>query len=156
MSKLLVAAALAATGGAHGQSTAQWPTQTIRMIVPFPPGGTTDVIARLVQPQLQKSLGVSVVVDNRGGASGAIGAGMAAKAPPDGYTFLVVFDTHAVNPSLIPNISFDTLKDLAPMMLIGKSPMVITAYPTFPYKSFADVLKLAKAQPGAVSFGSIQ
>ena len=153
--RMLLLVVLGAATVAHAQTSAPWPSQPIRLIVPFPPGGTTDLIARLVQPQLQKSLGVSVVVDNRGGASGAIGSGIAAKSPPDGYTFLIVFDTHAVNPSLIPNMTFDTLKDLAPMMLIGKSPMVVTAYPTFPYKTFADVLKLARAQPGAVSFGSI-
>ena len=153
--RCVLAAIFAASGVAHAQTGAQWPAQPIRLIVPFPPGGTTDLIARLIQPQLQKSLGVSVVVDNRGGASGAIGAGIAAKSPPDGHTFLVVFDTHAVNPSLIPNMTFDTLKDLAPMMLIGNSPMVVTAFPTFPYKTFADVLKLARAQPGAVSYGTI-
>ena len=138
--------------GGSGQA---WPGQTIRIIVPFPPGGTTDQVARLLQPYLQQSLGVSVVVDNRGGASGAIGSGMAAKAPPDGNTFLLVFDTHGVNPSLIPNMPFDTLKDLAPIMLIGKSPMVIVAHPSFPYKTFTEVVRLAKAKPGEVTFGSI-
>lgn len=136
----------------HAQS---WPSQPIRIIVPFPPGGTTDQVARLLQPHLQQAFGVSVVVDNRGGASGSIGAGIAAKAPPDGYTFLLVFDTHGVNPSLIPNMPFDTLKDLSPIMLLGKSPMVITAHPSFPYKSFAEVLRLAKAKPGVVTYGTI-
>jgi tripartite-type tricarboxylate transporter receptor subunit TctC len=149
--------ALAATALVTGApACAQgWPSQSIRLIVPFPPGGTTDQVGRLLQPYLQQSLGVPVVVDNRGGASGAIGSGIAAKAAPDGYTFLLVFDTHGVNPSLIPNMPFDTLKDLAPIMLIGKSPMVITAHPSFPYKSFAEVLRLAKAKPGAVTFGTI-
>jgi tripartite-type tricarboxylate transporter receptor subunit TctC len=136
----------------HAQN---WPSQPIRIIVPFPPGGTTDQVARLLQPPLQQALGVSVVIDNRGGASGAIGAGIAAKAPADGYSFLLVFDTHGVNPSLIPNMPFDTLKDLSPIMLLGKSPMVITAHPSFPYKSFAEVLRLAKAKPGVVSYGTI-
>lgn len=150
--KLLAAFILAAGTGANAQT---WPGQPIRIIVPFPPGGITDQVARLLQPHLQQSLGVSVVVDNRGGASGAIGAGIAAKSPPDGYTFLLVFDTHGVNPSLIPKMSFDTLKDLSPIMLIGKSPMVITAHPSFPYKSLAEVLRLAKAKPGEVTFGTI-
>ena len=149
---LLATGALVASAAVHAQT---WPAQTVRIIVPFPPGGTTDQVARLLQPYLQQSLGVSVVVDNRGGASGAIGSGMAAKAPPDGYTFLLVFDTHGVNPSLIPNMPFDTLKDLAPIMLLGKSPMVITAHPAFPYKSFAEVVRLAKAKPGVVTFGTI-
>ena len=136
----------------HAQS---WPSKPIRIIVPFPPGGTTDQVARLLQPQLQQAFGVSILIDNRGGASGAIGSGIAAKAPPDGYTFLLVFDTHGVNPSLIPNMPFDTLKDLAPIMLLGKSPMVITAHPSFPYKSFAEVLRLAKAKPEEVTYGTI-
>ena len=150
--RLFAVGVLIASGTVHAQN---WPNQTIRIIVPFPPGGTTDQVARLLQPYLQQSLGVSVVVDNRGGASGAIGSGIAAKAPPDGNTFLLVFDTHGVNPSLIPNMPFDTLKDLAPIMLIGKSPMVITAHPSFPYKTFSEVVKLAKARPGEVAFGSI-
>lgn len=148
----IAAVALMTVTSAYAQT---WPAQPIRIIVPFPPGGTTDQMARLLQPQLQQAFGVSVVIDNRGGASGAIGSGMAAKAPPDGYTFLFVFDTHGVNPSLIPNMPFNTLKDLAPIMLVGKSPMVITAHPSFPYKSFAEVLKLAKARPGVVTYGTI-
>lgn len=148
----IAAIALMTVTSAYAQT---WPNQPIRIIVPFPPGGTTDQMARLLQPQLQQAFGVSVVIDNRGGASGAIGSGMAAKAPPDGYTFLFVFDTHGVNPSLIPNMPFDTLKDLAPIMLVAKSPMVITAHPSFPYKTFAEVLKLAKAKPGVVTFGTI-
>ena len=148
----VAAIALITAASAYAQT---WPAQPIRIIVPFPPGGTTDQMARLLQPQLQQAFGVSVVIDNRGGASGAIGSGMAAKAPPDGYTFLFVFDTHGVNPSLIPNMPFDTLKDLAPIMLVAKSPMVITAHPSFPYKTFAEVLKLAKAKPGVVTFGTI-
>ncbi len=148
----IAAIALMTVISAYAQT---WPNQPIRIIVPFPPGGTTDQIARLLQPQLQQAFGVSVVIDNRGGASGAIGSGIAAKAPPDGYTFLLVFDTHGVNPSLIPNMPFDTLKDLAPIMLVGKSPMVITAHPSFPYKTFAEVLKLAKAKPGIVTYGTI-
>ena len=132
-----------------------WPAQPVRLVVPFPPGGTTDQIARHVQPLLQQSLGQQVVIENRGGASGSIGAGLVAKAAPDGYTFLVVFDTHGVNPSLIPNLPFDTLKDLAPMMLIGKSPMVFTTHPSQPYKSFGEVVAAAKAKPDSIGFGTI-
>ena len=91
--QIVAAFALITSMSAHAQS---WPSQPIRIIVPFPPGGTTDQVARLLQPHLQQVFGVSVVVDNRGGASGAIGAGIAAKSPPDGYTFLLVFDTHGV------------------------------------------------------------
>jgi tripartite-type tricarboxylate transporter receptor subunit TctC len=131
-----------------------WPSRPIRLIVPFPPGGTTDQIARLVQPQLQQTLGTSIVVDNRGGASGAIGAGLAAKAGPDGYTFLLVWDTHAINPSVIPNLPYDTTKDLAPMMLIGTSAMVIVTHPATPYRSLKDAIAAARAKPGSVSYGT--
>jgi len=98
---------------------------------------------------------VKFIVENRTGASGSIGAQVVASAAPDGYTFGVVFDTHAVNPSLIPSLPFDTLKDLAPVMLIGTSPMALVANVSQPYKDFRDVLAAAKKQPGSVAFGSI-
>ena len=132
-----------------------WPTQPIRLVVPFPPGGTTDQIARHVQPLLQQSLGTQVLVENRAGASGAIGTGAVAKSAPDGSTFVVVFDTHGVNPSLIPNLSFDTLKDLAPIMLIGTSPMVFSVHPSTPYRSFAELLTAARVKANAVAYGTI-
>ncbi len=149
---LIMVAVVLAAPFAQAQS---WPTKSIRIIVPFPPGGTTDQIARHVQPHLERSLGVSIVIDNRGGASGVIGTNLAAKAQPDGYTWLLVFDTHGVNPALVPDIPYDTVKDFAPVMLIGKSPMVITVHPSMPYKTFADVLAAARGQAGGVSFGTI-
>jgi tripartite-type tricarboxylate transporter receptor subunit TctC len=131
-----------------------WPSNPIRIIVPFPPGGTTDQIARRVQPFLQADLKVPVIVENRGGASGSIGTQVAIASPPDGTTFLLVFDTHAVNPSVLPSLPFDTLRDLAPIMLIGTSPMVITAHPATPYKSFADLVAAARKN-GTVNYGTI-
>ena len=128
-----------------------WPPKTVRIIIPFPPGGTTDLIARRVQPMLERNLKTSILIENRGGASGAIGTHAAVAAAPDGATFVLVFDTHGANPSLLPNLPFDTLKDLAPVMLIGTSPMVITAHESTTYKSFADVIAAAKAQSGAVA-----
>src|ERR1700730_9408633 len=103
-----------------------WPSKPIRIIVPFPPGGTTDQIARRIQPLLEADLKTTIVIENRGGASGAIGTQAAAMSEPNGTTFLLVFDTHGVNPSLLPNLPFDTLNDLSPIMLIGKSPVVLT------------------------------
>jgi tripartite-type tricarboxylate transporter receptor subunit TctC len=132
-----------------------WPPKTIRIIVPFPPGGTTDLIARRAQPGLERNLKTSLLIENRGGASGSIGTHAAVLSPPDGGTFVLVFDTHGANPSLLPNLPFDTLKDLAPVMLIGTSPMVITAYKDAPYKSFADVIAAAKAKPDSVPYGTI-
>ena len=136
-------------------SAQAWPSQPIRLVVPFPPGGTTDQIARHVQPHLQQALGVQVLVENRAGASGAIGTAVVAKAPPDGYTFAVVFDTHAVNPSLIPNMQFDTLNDLAPIMLVGTSPMVFVTHPSTPYRTLGDVLAAVRAKPDSVGYGTI-
>lgn len=148
-------AALIMAGAAFASQAQEWPNQAVKLVVPFPPGGTTDQIARHIQAPLTQALGQPVIVENRGGGSGSIGAAMVAKAPPDGYTWLLVFDTHGVNPSLIPNMSFDTLKDLAPVMLLGTSPMLITAHPSTPYKSFAEVLAAAKKDPAAISFGTI-
>lgn len=146
-------AALAAAP-AFGQ-TAAWPTKAVRFIVPFPPGGTVDPLARLLGSRLTAGLGQQFIVDNRPGGSGSIGAGIAAKAPPDGYTFLFVFDTHAVNPTLIPNMPFDTVKDLAPVMLVGTAPMAIVTHPSKPYKNFGDVITAARAKPDSVTYGSV-
>ena len=148
---LLAVALFALTGAAH----AQWPNQPIKIINPFPPGGTVDQISRLLQPHLQQALGQSIVIESRVGASGSIGTAAAAKATPDGNTWVFVFDTHGVNPSLIPNMSFDTLKDLAPVMLIGKGAMVVTAHSNTPYKTFNEVVQAARANSGAISYGTI-
>ncbi len=132
-----------------------WPAKPVKFIVPYPPGGTVDPLARLLGGKLQESLGQPFVVENRPGAGGLVGTGVAAKAAPDGYTFLFVFDNHAVNPSLVANVPFDTLKDFAPVMLVGTAPYAIAAHPSRPYQSFAEVIKAAKAKPGAISVGSI-
>jgi tripartite-type tricarboxylate transporter receptor subunit TctC len=139
---------------AFAQKT-DWPTRPVRFVVPFPPGGTVDPLARLVSARLSAALGYQFIVDNRPGGSGSLGAGLAAKATPDGYTFLFVFDTHAVNPSLIPNLPFDTVKDLAPVMLVSTAPNAIVTGVAKPYKSFGDVVKAAKAKPDTVTFGSV-
>jgi tripartite-type tricarboxylate transporter receptor subunit TctC len=132
-----------------------WPTKPVKFVVPYPPGGSTDPMARLIAAKLSDSLGQPFVVENRSGASGTIGTAFVAKAPADGYTYIFVFDYHAVNPFLIPNLPFDTVKDLAPVMLIGTAPMAIATAVTKPYKSFTDVVAAAKAKPGTVSIGSV-
>ena len=149
---LLGALLLAAAMVANAQN---WPAKPVHFIVPFPPGGSVDPLARLLGAKLTDSLKHQFIVENKPGASGSIGAAQVAKSPPDGYTFLFVFDTHAVNPSLIPNMPFDTAKDLAPVMLVGTAPMAIATHPNKPYKNFDDVIKAAKAKPDSVSFGSI-
>jgi tripartite-type tricarboxylate transporter receptor subunit TctC len=156
MSLRVVAAALVALAvlPAFAQKT-DWPTRPVRFIVPFPPGGTVDPLARLVGSKLTPVLGQQFIVDNRTGASGAIGTGLAAKANPDGYTFVFVFDTHSVNPSLIPNLPYDTVKDFAPVMLIATAPNAIVTNPAKPYKSFGDAIKAAKVKPDTLTYGSV-
>jgi tripartite-type tricarboxylate transporter receptor subunit TctC len=131
-----------------------WPTKPVKFTVPFPPGGTVDPIARLIAVKLSASMGQQFIVENKPGASGSIGTAFVAKSAPDGYNFVFVFDTHAVNPTLLP-MTFDTVKDLAPVMLIGTAPMAIATHPSKPYKTFADVIAAAKAKPDTVSFGTI-
>ena len=152
LSAALVAAASALPLAAGAQS---WPTKPVRMVAVFPPGGSVDQVARLLSTQLAQQLGQQFVVDNKGGASGSIGTAEVARAAPDGYTFAVVFDTHAVNPSLLPNLPFNTTKDLASVMLIGTAPMAIVAHASQPYKDFREVIAAAKAKPGSIAFGSI-
>ena len=148
------AAALAALAcvPAFGQA---WPAKPVKFVVPFPPGGSVDPLARLVGAKLSDALGQQFVIENKPGASGSIGTALVAKAPPDGYTFVVVFDSHGVNPSLIQNMPFDTLKDLAPVMLVGTAPYAIATAASKPYKTLADVVQAAKAKPDSVSFGSV-
>jgi tripartite-type tricarboxylate transporter receptor subunit TctC len=132
-----------------------WPVRPVKFIVPFPPGGSVDPLARLLGARLANSLGQQFIIENKTGASGSIGTAFVAKSAADGYTFVFVFDTHAVNPALIPNMPFDTVKDLAPVMLVGTAPMVIVTNDAKPYKNFGDVIRAAKAQPEAVSIGSV-
>jgi tripartite-type tricarboxylate transporter receptor subunit TctC len=150
---LYLALALCFASGAMAQTN--WPNQPIKIINPFPTGGTVDQISRLLQPHLQQALGQPIIVDSRSGASGSIGTGIAAKAPPDGYTWVMVFDTHGVNPSLYPNLPFDTLRDLTPVMQIGTGSMVVTAHASTPYKTFNDLVQAAKSKPGTIGYGTI-
>lgn len=154
--KLLMAsfAAGALASPALGQSPA-WPNGPIRIIAPFPPGGSVDTISRLLQPRLAAELGVPVVVENRPGASGSLGTAAAARAPADGNSWVTVFDTHAVNPFLIPNLGFDTERDLAPIMLLGTAPMIITTHQSRPWQNFQEVIAAAKAKPDTLTYGSI-
>lgn len=147
------AALLAAPLPVRAQGSA--PSGPIRIVSPFPPGGSTDALARLLQPHLQAEFGVSVVVENRAGASGAIGTASVARAAPDGNSWVLVFDTHAVNPFLIPNMGFDTKRDLAPVLLFGTAPMLVTATRGRPYRRFEEMVAAAKARPDSVTYGSI-
>jgi len=149
----LIAAALVAPVAARAQQG--WPSGIMRIVVPFPAGGSVDTISRLVQNRLQQRLGANVIVENRPGASGSTGAAAVAKSPPDGMSWLMVFDTHAVNPFLLPSLPFDTETDLDPVLLIGTAPNVICAHPTRPYRSLADVIAAARQRPETITYGTI-
>jgi tripartite-type tricarboxylate transporter receptor subunit TctC len=138
------------------QALAQaWPDrQPIKLVAVFPPGGSVDQVARILAQPLAAQLGANVIVENKGGASGSIGAAAVAAAPADGYTFAVVFDTFGVNPALIPGLPYDSRKDLTPIVLIGTSPMVLATFAGSEYKTFADVVAAARAKKN-VSYGSI-
>lgn len=151
-----LAAAVLLTSVAALPATAQtWPTKPVKFVVPFPPGGSVDPLARLLGSKLSESLGQQFIVENRPGASGSLGTGVVARSPADGYTFVFVFDTHAVNPALISDLPFNTEKDLAPVMLVGTAPMAIATNPNKPYKTFADITAAAKAKPDTITYGSI-
>jgi tripartite-type tricarboxylate transporter receptor subunit TctC len=135
--------------------TGDWPRrQPIRLIPVFPPGGSVDAVARILGQQLTQQLGQTVIVENKVGASGTVGTNYVLTAPPDGYTYAVVFDTHGVNPSLMPNLPYDTRKDIAPVILVGTAPMVIAVPASSDYKTFADVVAAAKAKKN-VSIGNV-
>ncbi len=147
----LTAATLIASA-AFAQS---WPTkQPIKLIAVFPPGGSVDQVARILSQPLSTALGQTVIVENKGGASGSIGAAFVAQSPPDGYTFAVVFDSHAVNPALIPGLPYDTKKDLAAISLIGTAAMAIATPVGSKYTAFSDVVTDLKANK-PVSYGTI-
>lgn len=141
--------------GITGAQAAQpYPSGPIRWIVPFPPGGGTDILARTLAQKLNEAWGVPVIVDNRGGANGTIGAALAAKAPADGQTLLIVPSGFAVNPSIYRNLPFDSSKDLAPVSQLAAGPLVLAVHPSFPPKSVKELITFVKARPDAVNYGS--
>ena len=150
---VIVAASLVlATSAAVAQA---WPAKPIRIVVPFPAGGSTDIVGRLLADKLSQSLGQAVVVDNRAGAGGTTGSDVAAKSAPDGYTFLLgTSSTHAIAPALYPKLAYDPVKDFAPVSLVGTATILMVVHPSVPAKSVADFVALAKAKPGSMLFGS--
>lgn len=155
-----VASPLAATTRTFAQAPAQttvqgWPPGTIRIVVPYPPGGSTEVIGRIAQAGLQLRLGVNVIVENKPGASGSIGTDFVAKSPKDGATWLIAFDNHAANPFVLPKVPFDTEKDLDPVYWVGTAPYVIATQTQKPYRNLADVFAAARARPGKINYASV-
>jgi len=132
-----------------------YPNRPIKLVVPFPAAGTTDILARAAAQKLTESLGQAVVVDNRSGAGGNIGSDLVAKSTPDGYTLLMgTVGTHAINPSLYAKMPYDHIKDFVPVVLVASVPNVLVVNLDLPVNSVADLIKLAKAKPGAINFAS--
>jgi len=130
-------------------------TKNMTLVVPFPPGGSTDALARLLQSHLQTKLGRVVLVENKSGAAGSLGAAVVAKSPPDGSSFLVTFDSHAVIPAILEKPQVDVEQDLMPVFLVGTAPYVIAANASRPFKTFADIVAASKKEPGSIKYASV-
>jgi len=150
-SKILIVAALLLAGAAFAQN---YPNKTIRFIVPWPPGGGADELSRIVSPKLAETLGQQIIIDNRGGAAGNIGAEIAAKSPPDGYTIAFAYaGTHGINPSIYSKMPFKE-SDFAPIIWMAEVPQVLVVHPSLPVKNVKDVIALAKSKPDQLTYGS--
>ena len=137
------------------QATAQeYPTRPVHLVAPFAPGGPTDLLARLIGQKLGERLGQPVIVENRPGAGGSVGAAYVAKAAPDGYTLAIVSSSFSVNATLYPDLPYDTLKDFAPVTLLASAPFVLVVNARVPARSVAELIALAKAKPGSLNYGS--
>jgi tripartite-type tricarboxylate transporter receptor subunit TctC len=145
---------LAWPGTARAQTTA-YPDKPVRFVVPYPPGGGTDVIARIVQERLGAALGQPIVIENKGGAGGSVGTEAVAKAAPDGYTVLFTLSSHTINPAIYPKLPFDTAKDFEPVGTVASLPQVLVAHPSVPAGSLAELVALAKGKPGSLSYASV-
>ena len=132
-----------------------YPERPIKFVVPYPPGGGTDVVARIVQPRLQAVLGQSIVIENKGGAGGSLGTDIVSKAAPDGYTVLFTLSSHTINPAIFPKLPYDTLKDFEPVGTVASLPQLLAANPGVPVRTVADVVAQAKAAPDKFSFASV-
>lgn len=157
--KPLLAAALALLAlvqpwAALAQS-GNYPDKPIRFLVPYPPGGGTDVIARIVQTPMQQALGQPVIIDNKGGAGGSVGTEIVSRAAPDGYTVLFTLSSHTINPAIFTKLSFDTVRDFEPVGMVASLPQILVANPQVPVKNVAEMVAMAKAKPGAVSYASV-
>ena len=155
LSIALVALLAAGTAAAQTGDATTWPDRPIRLVVPFPAGSSTDIIARIIAQKLSGRLGQQVVIENRAGASGNIGADTVAKAAPDGTTIgIATASTHAVAVSLGTHLPYDPIKDFAPVAMIGSQPYVLVLYPGLPARNLAELVALAKAKPGTLNYGS--
>jgi tripartite-type tricarboxylate transporter receptor subunit TctC len=151
---LRVLIALVLSGFAAGAALA-WPTKPVTFIVPYPPGGGTDVIARIVQEPLAKQLGQPIVIENRGGAGGSVGTAVAARAMPDGHTLLFTLSSHSINPVIYPKLPFDTERDFRPVSMVASLPQLFAVHPGTPYATFAELVAYMKRNPGRLDYASV-
>ncbi len=149
---LIASSGLMAAGPATAADV--YPSKTIRLVVPFAPGGGSDIVARLLSPKMTEALGQTVVVDNRAGASANLGAAMVAKAAPDGYTLLLANANYTINPSLFKSLPFDPVREFAPVALLANVTNVLAIHPSIPAKSVKELISFAKAHPGQLNFAS--
>jgi len=150
----IAAFAISGIAAAQDKAVADYPSKPIRMIVPFAPGGGTDITARTIAQKLTERWGQQVITDNRPGANGTIGADLIAKAAPDGYIFGMISSSHSVNPSLMKKLSYDLVQDLAPITQATTQPYALVVHPSLPAKSMKELIALARARPGALNYGS--
>ncbi|OZI26541.1 hypothetical protein CAL26_04235 [Bordetella genomosp. 9] len=151
---LSACAALAAVPAIPAHAADDWPTKPLTMLIPYAPGGTTDIIGRVLADKVGRILGQTVVADNRGGAGGTIAGTMLARSNPDGYTFMLEHIGFAFNASLYPHLSYEPLKDITPVAYVGQTPNVLVVTNSMPVKTFKEFLDYARAHPGAVNYGS--
>ena len=154
MKNLLKIIVLLIAMAAAAQAWAQYPTRPIRLIVPAAPGGGTDITTRSFAPALQENLGQPVVIENRGGAGGVIGSDLVAKAAPDGYTLLMVYVSHATNPTLVAKLPYDTLRDFTPITLVSHEPTVLVTHPSVPATTLAEFISYARERAGKLSYAT--
>jgi tripartite-type tricarboxylate transporter receptor subunit TctC len=150
--RTLLAGTAAATLATPAWAEGEWPKGPIRIIVPFPPGGSTDPVARIIQAKLIETKGWNIIIENKPGGTGAVGSAVAAKAAPDGQTWMITFDSHILNPAFASGLPYKD-SDLFNVMEIGRTPQVITAHPDRPYKTFAEAVADARKRPGRVNMG---
>ena len=155
LSQSLVSLLAAAMTVVPAQAAAQtYPTKPVRLMVPFVPGGNTDIIARVVAPEMSKALGQQLVIENRGGAGSTIGTEVVAKSPPDGYTLLLVSAAHVINPAMIKKLPYDSIRDFAPISVVADVPTAFAIHPTLPVKNVKEFIALAKARPGQLNYST--
>jgi tripartite-type tricarboxylate transporter receptor subunit TctC len=152
---VLLAGALGAVSFVTVATAQEYPNRPIKFIVPYPPGGGTDVIARIVQEPLAAELGQPIVIDNRGGAAGNVGTDVAAKSPADGYTVLFTLSSHTINPKLYNALPFDVERDFVPVSLVTLVPQILVAHPSVPASNVRELIALAKANPGKLNYASV-